>query len=74
MKLPHLEKTTGLDIAKKICLKDSNVIILFVTSSRDFAIDSYKVRATGYLVKPLNYNDFVETMSLIDYKQLQKNK
>ncbi len=72
----YLEQTTGLEIAnvKAIRLKDTNVIIIFVTSSRDFAIDSYKVRASGYLVKPINYGDFEETMSLIDYKQFQKNR
>ncbi len=70
----YLNNSTGIDIAKSIRLLDDNVILIFITTSRDFAIDSYKVKASGYLVKPLVYDELVEIMSLIDYKKINYNK
>ena len=39
--------------------------IVFTTTSRDFAVDGYRVRATGYLVKPYPYED-LSTLLLMD--------
>ena len=48
----------GITLAKK--LRISNYVadgapILFLTSSRDYAVESYEVRAFHYLVKPVGY-------------------
>ncbi|MFA6807613.1 MAG: LytTR family DNA-binding domain-containing protein [Eubacteriales bacterium] len=44
---------SGINIATEIRKKDSISKIIFLTSSRDFALDSYKVDAYHYLLKPI---------------------
>ena len=44
----------GMEAAKELRLTDSNVPIIFLTSSPEFAIDSYEVRAFWYLIKPVS--------------------
>ncbi len=60
----------GLDTARMIRRLDSFVSIIFITASRDYAIDCYKVRASDYIVKPVTYAQISETMSLIDLNML----
>ena len=44
---------TGMDAAREIRLFDSAADIVFLTSSPDFAYESYRVQATDYLLKPI---------------------
>lgn len=43
---------TGMDAAKEIRTYNDNVAIVFLTSSAEFAVESYNVRAYHYLIKP----------------------
>ena len=43
---------------------DEEAALIFVTTSSDHAVDSYGVRASGYLIKPFTYEAFGETMRL----------
>lgn len=45
----------GMDVAHEIRNCNQHVKIIFFTSSPDFAIDSYDVKASGYLLKPVSY-------------------
>lgn len=44
----------GIEAAKEIRQQDKSVKIVFLTSSSEFAVDSYTVKANDYLLKPLN--------------------
>lgn len=44
----------GIDTAKEIREKDKMVKIVFLTTSTEFAIESYTVKASNYLLKPIN--------------------
>jgi len=44
---------TGIEVAAEIRKRNSISKIVFLTSSREFAIDSYKVDAFYYLLKPI---------------------
>ena len=46
-------KAQGVEIARKIRKADQKCILIFVTSSPDFALEGYEVAATHYLVKPV---------------------
>lgn len=46
----------GIDIAKEIRQFDNICKIIFLTSSPEFAVDSYSVEAFNYLLKPTTYN------------------
>ncbi len=43
----------GIDTAKELRETDKNVKIVFLTSSPEFAVDSYRVKASDYLLKPV---------------------
>lgn len=44
----------GIETARMIRKEDNNVKIVFLTSSSEFAVDSYTVKASNYLLKPVN--------------------
>lgn len=48
--MPHL---TGLELAQKIRERGEMAQILFLTSSREFALEAFSVNAAGYLLKPV---------------------
>lgn len=49
----YMGEQNGLETAKKIRAHSRTVPIVFLTTSPDFALEGYEVRAMGYLLKPL---------------------
>ncbi len=43
---------TGMEAAKEIRLTDREIPIIFLTSSREYAVESYRVGAEDYIIKP----------------------
>ncbi len=52
---------SGIDVAKEIRTFDKTAPILFFTSSPEFALDSYSVKAINYVLKPLTKEKFFIT-------------
>ena len=67
----YMKNISGMDVIKQIRMKQDEVTLIFVTTSKEFAVDGYKLRVSGYLVKPFTYEQFVETLHSIHIKQLQ---
>lgn len=67
----YMNGLSGINTAKNIRQIDELVVLVFITSSRDHAIDSYQVRASGYLLKPFTYVDFKNTLSIIGMEKLK---
>lgn len=67
----YMNGVTGIDTAREIRQRDALAAIIFVTYSRDHAVDSYEVRACGYLVKPYEYGDFEKTMKLAGMEKIR---
>ena len=44
----------GIEVAREIRKHDISVKIVFLTSSPEYAVDSYTVKATNYLLKPID--------------------
>ena len=44
----------GIETARELRKKDKTVKIVFLTSSTEYAVDSYTVKASNYLLKPVN--------------------
>ncbi len=49
-----MDTLSGVETARKIRSLDENVRLIFVTSSNDYASESYEVHASGYLLKPFD--------------------
>ncbi len=54
---------TGIQVAKEIRKYDKTAHIIFLTSSTEYAIDGYEVRAFDYLKKPLDTERLSRTLS-----------
>lgn len=52
----------GMDTARELRQKDKVIRIVFLTSSPEFALDSYGVKAQGYLLKPVSYEKIKEAL------------
>ena len=54
----RLPDMLGIDVARHIRSIDENVMIIFVTSLTQYAIDGYSVEAFDYILKPVQYPSF----------------
>ena len=52
----------GIELAKEIRSSDKAADIIFLTSSPEFAVESYTVKASNYLVKPVSRDRLVEAL------------
>lgn len=62
----YMDKILGIDAAHKLRKEihyEGNII--FLTATSKFAVDSYEVDASGYLVKPLSYEKVFAIMDKI---------
>lgn len=53
----------GMDTAREIRKLNTVVKIVFFTSAPEFAVESYDVKASGYLLKPLQVDKFRQVMT-----------
>lgn len=67
----YMDGLSGIDTAKKIRERDKLTALVFVTTSESHAIESYGVRACGYLVKPYEYSEFEKTMELAGIEKIR---
>lgn len=52
----------GMDTARELRKHDKTLPIIFLTSSPEFALESYEVRASGYLLKPVAYEKIKDAL------------
>lgn len=64
----------GVEAASAIRRLDREVVLAFCTSSRDHALDSYRLGALKYLEKPLDGNAVRETLALAEMKRQARKK
>ncbi|WP_461205959.1 LytR/AlgR family response regulator transcription factor [Clostridium sp. DL1XJH146] len=77
----YMQFSNGIDIARKIREFDKACKIIFITSSKEYAIDSYDVKAFYYILKPINeeklknvVKEVIETLSNDNKSIFIKNK
>lgn len=59
IRMPHMN---GMNAAQRLRERDASVVIIFVTSLMQYAVDGYKVGALDFVVKPVEYGSFALTM------------
>ena len=52
----------GMEAAEQIRKVDEQVIIIFITNMAQYALRGYKVNALDYVLKPISYASFTETL------------
>lgn len=52
----------GMDTARELRHDHQSVPIIFLTSSREYAVDSYEVKAFNYLMKPIEADRLFDTL------------
>lgn len=68
----YLPDGLGIDIAKKLREKNIGSPIIFITTSREHALESYSVRALQYLLKPIEENAFFSAMEMAIERETQE--
>ncbi len=64
----------GIVIAQKINKLFPNAVIIFQSSSRDYAVEAFRVRAFDYILKPLNKIQVFECLNRVYEKFSPSNK
>ena len=67
-----MDGMSGMDAAKKIRETGNDVSLVFLTTSSDFAVESYDVGAAGYLLKPPDAQKFGQLMKRLSGKQREQ--
>ncbi len=65
---------TGVQIITKMRMIDSEVPVVFITSSKDFALESYRLNAIKYIEKPATIQGLTSTLQLATLKQQANNR
>lgn len=69
-----MEPLSGIETAKGIRQYDSDVPILIVTSTPEYAIEGYKVNASRYILKPVEKKSFLrEVQEVLERVQQTKS-
>ena len=64
----YLEMESGMDVAKELQKMIPNAPIVFITVSREHAVDAYSMEALHYVVKPVRQEDIVEILRRLNHR------
>ncbi len=64
----YLESESGIDVAKKLRSIIPDTPVVFITISRDHAVEAYSMEALHYIVKPVRQQDVVEIFRRLNHK------
>ncbi len=64
----YMTGMTGMEAAQRLLDGGFNGHIIFTTTSRDHAVDSYNIDADGYIVKPFSYEAFSRRLDKVTKK------
>lgn len=54
--------TSGMEAAREIRAKDTDVAIIFITNMAQYAVEGYEVDAVDYILKPVRYEIFAQKL------------
>lgn len=72
----EMPKINGIQLAKKLKKNNPKIKVIFVTAYNEYALDAFKVHASGYVLKPVNENKIQEEIdelsNVIELKPIKK--
>lgn len=57
-----MSEKTGIDIGRQLQRSGCESVIIYITSSADFALDAYSLHAARYLLKPIRETELFEAL------------
>lgn len=70
----YMDTMTGMDAARKLREADDPAALIFITSSDSYAVESYDVRASYYLLKPFDPEKLQKILSSLQIRQSQNSR
>ena len=70
----YMTGMTGMEAARKIREQDTRCQLIFTTTTREFAVDSYEVGAAFYLVKPFTYKKLAQALTRCGTELLEQSQ
>ena len=70
----YMGDMTGMDAAKKLRSTEDPASLVFITSSDSYAVESYDVQASYYLLKPFDPEKLRRILSTIQIRQSQNSR
>lgn len=61
----EMEGLSGIDIAKKIRVEDEDVIIVFITGYKEYALKAYDLDVFSYILKPISREKILRLMTSV---------
>ena len=61
----EMPKINGIQLAKKLKKSDPYIKIIFVTAYNEYALEAFRVHASGYISKPVNENKIREEIDAL---------
>ena len=65
---------SGIELASAIKKMNPNILLIFVTAHRNFAVDAFEVKAFDYILKPIAKDRIIELLFLIKETLLPKKE
>ena len=69
----QLSDISGMEVARKIRTNNASVQLIFVTAQASAAVESYRVQAADFILKPASYEDILHGFSALVHK-LEHNR
>jgi DNA-binding LytR/AlgR family response regulator len=60
----YMDAVNGVEVAEEVRRTDSQVVIVFTTTSDDFTRDGYRLNAYKYMLKPTRQDDVTDSLEL----------
>ena len=70
----YMGSMTGMDAARKLREARDTAALIFISSSDSFAVASYDVQASYYLLKPFDPEKLCRILSTIQFRQSQNSR
>lgn len=59
----HVDGLSGLEFYKEI---NQNIIVVFISDSKEFAVDAYNLNAIDYLLNPFDLKRFIQSVNKVN--------